>query len=98
MKSLLQDLHLGCRLRIFADSTSGKAIASRRGLGRVRHIDVSELCTHSKVRDGPLELIKLKNRFNNADALTQFLSFSELIECLRPLGGRYVDGRHPLAP
>ena len=98
MKSLLQDLQHGCRLRIFTDSTSGKAIASRRGLGRVRHIDVSELWIQSKVRDGSLELIKLNNKFNSADAFTKFLSFSELVECLRPLGGRYADGRHPLAP
>ena len=40
--SLLADLGLGCRLRMFTDSTAGKAIVSRRGLGRVRHLGVED--------------------------------------------------------
>ena len=98
VRSLLADLGLGCRLRMFTDSTAGKAIVSRRGLGRVRHIEVSDLWAQANIQDGTLEVTKLKNKYNSADLFTKHLSFSEILECVRPLGGRLEEGRHHLAP
>ena len=37
-KSLLEDLGISLKIRVLTDATTGKAIASRRGLGKVRHI------------------------------------------------------------
>ena len=98
LRSLLHDLGRGCRLRVFTDSTAGKAIASRRGLGRVRHIDVSNRWIQTAVQNHTLELIKLKNRFNSADVFTKHLNYADMMECIRPLGCRHEDGRHELAP
>ena len=98
LKHIMQDLGLNSKLRVFTDSTSGKSIASRRGLGRVRHIDVSNLWIQNEVQSGRIDLVKLKNRFNSADAFTKHLSFQELVECFTPLGCRHASGRHNLAP
>ena len=42
IRSLLNDLGLDLDIRAFTDATTGKAIASRRGLGKVRHIATNE--------------------------------------------------------
>ena len=55
MQSLMLDLGVTCSLKIFTDSTSGRAIASRRGPGRVRHIEVSNLWVQSKVQPKDFE-------------------------------------------
>ena len=41
LRALLADLGIDASIKLLTDATAGKAIASRRGLGRVRHIDVS---------------------------------------------------------
>lgn len=86
IRSLIRDMGAGSRIRIFTDSTSGKSIASRRGLGRVRHIEVSNLWIQNAVQEGAVELVKWNNRFNSVDVLTKHLSWHELLECIRPFG------------
>ena len=38
MKSLLEDLGEQVRVRVITDATTGKSLAGRNGLGKVRHI------------------------------------------------------------
>ena len=64
----------------------------------MRHIQVSELWIQSKVQDHTIELVILENKVNSADAFTKHLPFTELLDCLRPLGCRHSDGRHDMAP
>ena len=40
-QSILSDLGMNLEVVIYTDATSGKAMASRRGLGKVRHIAVN---------------------------------------------------------
>ena len=43
LQSLLTDLGVQMDIRVFTDATTGKSIATRRGLGKVRHISVNKL-------------------------------------------------------
>ena len=43
IKALMKDLNVEAHIKVMTDATAGKSIASRSGLGRVRHIDVSNL-------------------------------------------------------
>ena len=43
LQSLLANISIGLEVRLHTDATAGRAIATRRGLAKVRHIAVNEL-------------------------------------------------------
>ena len=43
MKAFLGDLVIDHRIRIRTDASAAKGIATRKGLGKVRHIEVNQL-------------------------------------------------------
>ena len=74
LQSLLEDLGVSLDIRLHTDATTVKAIATRRGLGEVRHIAVNELWLQEQVARKKVVINKLKNKFNVADILTKHLS------------------------
>ena len=98
LQALLRDLHINTRIKVLTDATTGKSIASRRGLGRVRHIDVANLWVQEKVADDVIELSKIKNVYNPADLLTKHLQQHEVARCMEFLDCYYSAGRSDLAP
>ena len=61
LQSLLEDLGIVTGVRVMTDASTGKAIASRRGLGKLRHIATHELWIQDMVLRGKLQIIKIKN-------------------------------------
>ena len=98
VRSLLRDLGVDVHLKLLTDASTGRAIASRRGLGKVRHIEVSHLWIQERVNTGDIEIQKIKNSFNPSDILTKHLAEMTMLECLHFLDVDFLDGRHPLAP
>ena len=78
LQSLLRDLGIELDIRIHTDATTGRAIATRRGLGKVRHIAVNELWMQEKVANGMMSIHKTKNKLNLADLLTEYLSRDDI--------------------
>ena len=97
-QSLLADLGVNLKVRVLTDATTGKAIASRRGLGKVRHIATHELWIQEKVMRGNIELIKIKNVFNTADLFTKHLDRQTMDSCVTGMGHRFEGGRNLEAP
>jgi hypothetical protein len=97
-KSLLADLNHSVRTKIKTDATAAKGIATRRGLGKVRHIDTRELWLQEKVGNGDLEVEKVKGTDNIADALTKYLDQGKLNEHIKLVGGETRSDRHEIAP
>ena len=60
------------------DSSAAKSYASRRGAGRVRHIEVRLLWLQQAVADGRFRLQKVLGTENPADTLTKYKSLSEI--------------------
>ena len=58
LKALLADLGVHVRIRLLTDATTCQAIAARRGLGKIRHLDVAQLWVQQLVNDGTLEVVK----------------------------------------
>ncbi len=50
MKSLLDGLGVGVKVQVNSASSASKSIASRRGAGRARHIEVRELWAQDRWR------------------------------------------------
>ena len=98
LQALMKDLNVIGNIKVLTDASTGKAIASRRGLGRVRHIDVSHLWIQEKITNGSMELTKIKNTFNPSDMMTKHLGEAEMSQCMELIDCHFSDGRSPLAP
>ena len=85
MKSLMADLGVDGRMLLRVDSTSAKAIASRRGVGKVKHMETRFLWVQEKVRKGDLVVKKIAGTINPADVLTKPKSCNEFLSLMGPL-------------
>ena len=59
---------------VYMDSSSAKALAQRRGVGRLKHVDLRHLWVESCVRQKLLRLKKVGTRNNVADLNSKNLS------------------------
>ena len=69
--TLLNDMGVSMKLRLRTDASVAKSIASRRGIGRVRHIEVNQLWLQERVNKGQIEIEKVDGKINRADLLTK---------------------------
>ena len=79
IQSLAADLRMVCHVHVHTDSRAGKAIASRKGLGKVRHLEVSDLWIQDATAAGRLTLHKVEGTKNPSDILTKYVG-RQLIE------------------
>ena len=98
VQSVLGDLGYEVKIRIRTDASAAKGIASRRGLGKVRHIEVSQLWLQEKVATGAIEVMKVKGEGNLADALTKALDGPGVKKHLDLTRQQVMSGRHRLTP
>ena len=60
----MADLGINLKVRILTDSSTGKAISARRGLGKIRNLACHELWLQDHVSAGTIEVVKIKNTYN----------------------------------
>ena len=68
------------------DSEAAKSFVSRRGLGRMRHIEVRELWLQEEVRRASVVVKKVAGLENPADLMTKFLARTEVVDRLHRMG------------
>ena len=78
IKSLLEDLGVETKILVNTDASAAKGIASRRGLGKVRHTRVQQVWLQERVNSGEVKIRKVPGRTNMADAFTKALEPGEL--------------------
>ena len=98
MRSLLLDLGVDLEIKVFTDATTGKAMAMRRGLGKVRHMRVAYMWIQEKAARREIILKRVPGPQNPADLMTKVLAESAVLDHLERLSFEYRDGRHHLAP
>ena len=98
LKGLCQDLGVKVGIVLKGDASAAIGIASRRGLGKVRHIEVAQLWLQGKVAEGTVKLMKVGTHENLADALTKAVEGGKLIQHTDAVGIRVEQGRHELMP
>jgi hypothetical protein len=80
------------------DASAAKGIASRKGLGKVRHIDVSQLWLQDRVSKGEIVIEKVSTHNNLSDALTKHVDSGILGKHMVSVGLAIVQSRHELMP
>ena len=84
-KSLFADLGWASSLQISMDAEAARCIASRQGIGKVRHLEVRYLWLQDQVRSGSMKLVKVWGKESPADVLTKPMSFGEALGLLKIL-------------
>ena len=74
LRSYMADLGFEMSLEILSDSSAARVFASRRGLGRQRHMQTRYLWLQERVAAGHLSVQKIKTTHNIADILTKAAS------------------------
>ena len=81
-QSLMDDLGLHLPVRVWTDSSAALGIASRSGLGKLRHLETHTLWVQEKVRTGAIEVRKVWGEVNPADLFTKHLPSREKVHQL----------------
>jgi hypothetical protein len=91
LQSLAEDLGWRVEVRIWTDSSAAKAVASRRGLGKLRHVELKWLWVQDMVKEGRVQLKTVRGRENVADHLTEPKTREEVEGVLRNVGAEFRD-------
>ena len=89
---------MGFDVEIFSDATAAIGIARRKGLGKIRHLDVSDLWIQDKIRTRAITLSKVLGTENMADVLTKYVDRKTMDAALKRMNLRRMSGRPSCAP
>ena len=78
MQAMLKDLGQERRLRIKTDASVAKSISSRRGIGKIKHLETNVLWLQQKVFEGKVEVIKIPRAINHSDSMTSYRNSIEI--------------------
>ena len=98
LQSLARDLGIELKVRVHSDATAALGMCRRRGLGKVRHLDVADLWAQQKVREGAIELVKVLGADNPADIMTKYVDRQLLERMLLKINMTTLTGRAACAP
>ena len=96
--AMLADMGVNLNINLNIDSGAAKGIASRRGLGKVRHIELCELWLQDQVARGRIAINKIRGDDNFSDSLTKHASIDRIKQSMMMTGHRHELGRHPIMP
>ena len=71
VQALAEEMGWKMSVRVRTDSSAAKAVASRRGLGKMRHIELKYLWLQELVLDQRIAIKKINGLDNPADCLTK---------------------------
>ena len=85
VQALAEEMGWKMSVRVHTDSSAAKAVASRRGLGKLRHIELKYLWVQELVREQRIAIKKINGLDNPANCLTKPKGF----KCFEPLLSRF---------
>ena len=85
VQALAEEMGWKMSVRVHTDSSAAKAVASRRGLGKLRHIELKYLWVQELVQDQRIAINEINGLDNPADCLTKPKDF----KCFEPLFSRF---------
>ena len=98
IRGMLSDFGIECGIVLCTDASAAKGIASRRGLGKVRHIELCELWLQNKVAQNEVRIVKIAGMDNFSDSLTKPSGVERINQTLYCTGQVCAEGRHAIMP
>ena len=63
-----------------------KGVLARRGCGKVKHVELKQLCLREQVRSGNVDFLKVTRKSNPCDALTRHYTREEAKKYFKHVG------------
>ena len=98
IKGMYADMGVEVGIHAYVDASAAMGIACRRGLGKVRHIELDQLWLQDQVARGRVRVFKVPGEENLADSLTKHSTAERIGRTMWYTGGRVSSGRHELMP
>ena len=98
IQSLMRDMGWHATIIVHSDATAAIGIARRKGLGKIRHLDVTDLWIQDKIRSKIIQVTKVLGTENMADVLTKYVDRSSLEAAMNRMHMVKTAGRSALAP
>ena len=98
LRSLYADLDETLKIHVHTDASSARSIATRKGLGKVRHLAVHLLWLQDKTASGEVTVFKVRGDENPADMLTKYLAQANMLKCMKKLNYQVESGRAAHCP
>ena len=95
---VFRDMGVQHAIILYTDSSAAKGISSRRGLGKVRHIELNELWLQDQVARGRIAVRKMGGEDNFSDSLTKHSNPERIRQTMNGTLHRIVQGRHAIMP
>jgi hypothetical protein len=83
---------MGGKIILGTDSSAAKSFVSRRGLGKMRHIEIRDLWLQKEVMKGLVKVVKIPGDHNPADLMTKFLKVEIIDQRLKEMNLKRVPG------
>jgi hypothetical protein len=87
VQAMAEEMGWKMKVRVWTDSGGAKAAVARRGLGKMRHMELKYLWIQEAVQRKRIVMRKIKGSMNPADHLTKPQNKSEYEELLKTVGG-----------
>ena len=73
-------------IKLWTGSSAAKSFAAKRGLGKMRHMEVRYLWLQSEVLKQAVKVCKVKGKDNPAYLMTKYLAERDIAKCLDRMG------------
>ena len=98
IQSIMKDAGWKIEVHLHSDATAAIGIARRKGLGKIRHLDTTDLWIQDKIRSKKMQLSKVLGADNMADVLTKYVEKKIMDAALAKMHIIRKDGRPASAP
>ena len=98
VQSLVRDMRWTVPITVHSDATAAIGIARRKGLGEIRHLDVTDLWIQDNIRSMQIKLLKVLGTEHVADVFTNCVDRTALEKALANVCVFKVEGRPACAP
>ena len=98
IKSMQHDMGINVGIHVYTDAEAARGIATRRGLGRTRHIEVHYLWVQERVAAKDILLHRVIGKVNPADLCTKHLDRATMHKHMSRFIFCYLPGRAQECP
>ena len=96
LTALLRDLGNPTQIQLLTDASAAKGISQRTGLGKVRHLETSQLWLQDLVLAGRITVKKISTDENLADMLTKHVEAKAIDYHMQSTHSTRTSGKHKL--
>ena len=92
IQALMEDWGVKYDLQVYSDSSAARGTASRRGRGKLRHVQTRYLWIQERVAEGTVKILAIGTKNNTADLLTKPVSRETCERHMKTLCQEFREG------